>query len=352
MKSDGKKVALISCVSEKERSALPAKDLYVSRLFRGAYQYAKQIGAEKIFILSARYGLVEETEVIAPYDETLNSKPIADRKAWAAGVLESLNEKTDLQKDEFVILAGKKYREFLVDQLANVSIPLEGMSIGKQLDFYKKRLASEQCGKLHSLVKEGKRFTFETGFDGVPENGIYIMFEKGETGHGGERIVRIGTHRGENELKSRVKQHFVMENKNRSIFRKNIGRCFLHQDANPYLAIWNYDMTTKEYQERYGNQVDDVLEKKIESEISSYIRENISFRVLQVLSREDRKKYESQLIGTVANCIDCQPSANWLGRQSPERKIRESGLWQKEHLGADPLNDQGFAFISAALLRD
>ena len=41
-----------------------------------------------------------------------------------------------------------------------------------------------------------------------------------------DRIVRIGTHTGENQLRSRLMQHFVKENKNRSIFRKNIGRCF------------------------------------------------------------------------------------------------------------------------------
>ncbi|MDI9519784.1 MAG: hypothetical protein QM308_01300 [Bacillota bacterium] len=131
------RVVLISCVAKKQNIPLPAKDLYDSPLFKGAYRYAKKLGADKIFILSAKYGLVEETEIIEPYNETLNNKTIAERKAWAANVLDSLSNKTDLRKDDFVLLAGEKYREFIVEQIENVSVPLEGMPIGKQLAFYK-----------------------------------------------------------------------------------------------------------------------------------------------------------------------------------------------------------------------
>ena len=39
--------------------------------------------------------------------------------------------------------------------------------------------------------------------------------------------MNICTHTGKNQLISRLKQHFTNMNKDRSIFRKNIGRCLL-----------------------------------------------------------------------------------------------------------------------------
>jgi hypothetical protein len=64
-------------------------------------------------------------------------------------------------------------------------------------------------------------------------NGIYVLFERGEECHDGGRIVRVGTHTGDGQLRSRMLQHFVNENKDRSIFRKNIGRALLNRDRDP-----------------------------------------------------------------------------------------------------------------------
>ncbi|MDR3075504.1 MAG: hypothetical protein LBU30_05665 [Candidatus Methanoplasma sp.] len=111
--------------------------MYISQLFRGAYRYAKKLNADRVFILSAKYGLLEEYDSIEPYNETLNNKTAAEVKKWADGVLVSLAEKTDLQNDEFVFLAGEKYRKYLVGHLQHVDVPLLGMRIGEQLAFYK-----------------------------------------------------------------------------------------------------------------------------------------------------------------------------------------------------------------------
>ena len=42
------------------------------------------------FVLSALYGLVTPDTEIAPYDYTLNTVGIAERKAWATRVLDKL----------------------------------------------------------------------------------------------------------------------------------------------------------------------------------------------------------------------------------------------------------------------
>jgi len=136
-------IALISCVSKKENNKQKAKEMYVSPLFKSAYAYAKKQGVDRIFILSAKYGLLSEDEVIEPYDETLNEKTVNEVKQWAEKVIKDLSKKADLKNDRFLILAGERYRKFIISHLTNCRIPLEGLPIGKQLKFYKETLTHE-----------------------------------------------------------------------------------------------------------------------------------------------------------------------------------------------------------------
>lgn len=103
------------------------------------------------------------------------------------------------------------------------------------------------CAALHTWARSLPRHRFPFDEKKIPKDGIYLLFEKGERSHGGERLVRAGTHTGEGQLPSRLRQHFVMENKDRSIFRKNIGRALLNKKPDPYAAVWELD-----FHERYG----------------------------------------------------------------------------------------------------
>jgi len=98
---------------------------------------------------------------------------------------------------------------------------------------------SEICQQLHELFNDLPRYWFPFNELAIPRNGIYILFEKHEHAHGVDRIVRVGTHTGENQLRSRLKQHFLNETKDRSIFRKNIGRAMLQKAEDPFLEQWN-----------------------------------------------------------------------------------------------------------------
>lgn len=131
------KIVLISCVSKKDSRGARTKDLYISPLFKGAYRYAKKICADKIFILSAKYGLLGEDDIIESYGETLNQKTKKEIEEWSMGVIDALAKCTDLENDDFVLLAGEKYRRFLVSSMKNHTVPLLGLSIRKQLAFYK-----------------------------------------------------------------------------------------------------------------------------------------------------------------------------------------------------------------------
>ncbi len=88
------------------------------------------------FVLSAKYGLVHPDEMIAPYDLTLNTMPMADRRQWASSVLTQLEPHLN-GIGTVTFLAGQRYREFLEPSLRSrglgVSIPMEGLRIGEQL---------------------------------------------------------------------------------------------------------------------------------------------------------------------------------------------------------------------------
>ncbi len=128
-----RKIVLISCASKKSAQRNKARDLYVSTLFKKELQYALRLAPDLIFILSAKYGLVGLDNEIEPYNVTLNTMSAAEIKEWASGVLWQLSQKADLQHDQFVFLAGAKYRKYLAPGMAHVEVPLKGLCIGEQL---------------------------------------------------------------------------------------------------------------------------------------------------------------------------------------------------------------------------
>lgn len=130
-----RKIVLLSCVSKKLESPAAARDLYTSALFKKSLSYAIRQDPDAIFILSAEHGLLHPDTIIDPYDKTLNRMPIADRKSWANNVIRDLAKYCDLEKDLFLILAGRKYCEFLLPHLRNVENPMSVMGIGKRLKF-------------------------------------------------------------------------------------------------------------------------------------------------------------------------------------------------------------------------
>ncbi|MTP73977.1 hypothetical protein GMB80_13665 [Turicibacter sanguinis] len=135
------KDVLITCVSKKRDYACKARDLYISEWFKKSLAYAeKVIKSDKIFILSAEYGVVSIEKVIAPYDKTLTKMNKIERVAWSNLVVEELNQHIDLENDEVMFLAGKRYREHLEPHIKNMTVSMEGLKIGQQLRFLKEKI--------------------------------------------------------------------------------------------------------------------------------------------------------------------------------------------------------------------
>lgn len=130
-------IYLVSCVGKKRATASQAKELYTSEWFLRARAHVERAGCPW-FILSAKFGLMPPEQVIPPYELTLNGMPRADRQAWAQLVLDQMDQRDRMPAGagRCVILAGRRYREFLVGKLAEryaIEVPMEGLGIGEQL---------------------------------------------------------------------------------------------------------------------------------------------------------------------------------------------------------------------------
>jgi hypothetical protein len=149
------------------------------------------------------------------------------------------------------------------------------------------------CEALHKWANSLHAFHFPFDENKIPMNGIYILFEKGEAAHGTKRIVRVGSHTGDKQLRSRLRQHFVDENKDRSIFRKNIGRAPLNRDHDDFLRWWELDLTSRKLRDRHA-AIDSNRQRAIEGIVSKYIRAQFSFVVVHVDEKLERLRFESR----------------------------------------------------------
>ncbi|MDY0129861.1 MAG: hypothetical protein RBR63_06715 [Methanosarcina vacuolata] len=118
------KVVLISCVSKKLPYKAKVKELYVSTLFKYNLKYAKFLNPDKIFVLSAKYGLVNLEREIEPYDKTLNEMPSKEIMKWAACVINQIKKEADPKEDEFIFFTYRKYNKCLPPHILTIKFPL------------------------------------------------------------------------------------------------------------------------------------------------------------------------------------------------------------------------------------
>jgi hypothetical protein len=159
----------------------------------------------------------------------------------------------------------------------------------------------------------------------LPRNGIYLFYEHGE----GERIVRVGTHRGNGRLYDRLRDHYGTRRSHRawrrtSDFRLLLGAALLNRDRDPRLDAWL---------ERKGERM-----RGVETQVTELLHADFTFRALSVDDLDERLALERLLIGTLS--ANPQMSEEWLGHDSTDPRVRASGLWNSEHTGAAEALDE------------
>lgn len=142
-KPTAQRVALIACCATKLSHRAPAADLYCSPLFRMSLGWAKA-NADVTYVLSAKHGLVALDQQIEPYNETLCTASVLERRQWSVRVAAQIASAIPASAT-LIFLAGQAYRRDLLPLLRNtrIEIPMEGLGIGRQLAFLKKQQPCE-----------------------------------------------------------------------------------------------------------------------------------------------------------------------------------------------------------------
>lgn len=175
-----------------------------------------------------------------------------------------------------------------------------------------------------------------------PKTGLYFFFEDGEVRPSGlPRVVRIGTHAltttSKTTLWGRLRQHMGHAggsnpgggNHRGSIFRRHVGSALLKQRRDTDLLVsWTAS-------EPLPDHVD--AERALEVEVSRTIRA-MPFLWMSVPTRPDRtsdrgmlERNSIALLSTLAGGAEAA-SPTWLGRNAVAPKVRESSLWNVNHV--------------------
>lgn len=184
-----------------------------------------------------------------------------------------------------------------------------------------------------------------TGYMDWPDRGVYFFFASDEYRDAGDqrRITRIGTHAvsegSSTSLWDRLRTHRGAQrgtyegggNHRGSVFRKRVGEAFVERDDrhDEYL-YWGEGSSAK--RERRLNELE------MERRVSDYLRD-LPFLWLNVddePSAESQRAYiERNTIALLSNyhreAVDAR-SDEWYGHHSRSEKIRESGLWNVNHV--------------------
>jgi hypothetical protein len=351
------RIALIACTKTKAAQAAPAALLYQSPLFRKSLLYALGT-ADRIYILSAKHGVLQIDEVVDPYELSMKDLTASQKLIWTAKVSERL-AKLLAPSDKVQLLAGLEYTRPLLPLFhrigCRITFPLGGKSLGPRLSLLG-RMNSEvdlhtQFSRFYASMRElyigqnGGRVLAEcTGKMEWPLRGVYFLFEPGEHLSTSrfrpltERVVRVGTHgvsRGSKAtLWNRISTHRGViagaGNHRSSIFRLHVGAALMRNQP----TMWNAP--------NWG--VGQIAAAEIQQdEISLERQVSLTLGRMKLLwlnvpdnpsPYSDRSYLERNSIGLLSRAaiLHGGQSSTWLGNLSKQIHISLSGLWNLDHL--------------------
>lgn len=185
-----------------------------------------------------------------------------------------------------------------------------------------------------------------------PSRGVYFLFEPGEVrsdSGSGARVVRVGTHavaRGSRStLWSRLSQHRGTRagsgSHRGSIFRLLVGEALLAR-AGRKVDSWGLSGSRGDAARRLGHTREQLAgqEGPIEASVSDHLR-GMRLLILEVDDppgpqslRAYIERHSIALLSDYGRPGMDASSAGWLGQWSRRAKVRESGLWNQDHVGA------------------
>jgi len=190
-----------------------------------------------------------------------------------------------------------------------------------------------------------------TGYMNWPDRGVYFFLEPGETRESTEqlRVTRVGTHAvsegSSTSLWDRLKQHYGTGSGSSnhphggahrgSVYRKRVGEAIIEKhDLHDDYPDWDERWSSIDRERSVVRDEEYILERRV----SAYIREQPFLWVNlddEPSADSDRAILERNAIALLSNVDEhsISPRENgWLGRHSQSPEIRESGLWNVNHV--------------------
>ncbi len=205
----------------------------------------------------------------------------------------------------------------------------------------------------HLKHKAGAKQLSEcTGRMAWPRRGVYFFFEDGEyrqESGKGPRVVRVGTHAltdgSKSTLWGRLSQHRGNAsngygNHRGSIFRLLVGSSLKAMQGVDEPRSWGLGADPRKAANQLGCSCEEVKTNELELESSvSQVIGRMPFLWLDIddpPSGESLRGWiERNAIALLSNfekpALDA-PSATWLGHHSDRIKVRQSGLWNNNHV--------------------
>lgn len=133
------KIGLLATARTKAPHPAPVVDFYKSALFIKSVRYARQHYI-RFYFYNAKDGLLLPDRVMAPYDVSIRSFTVRQRKDWGKQVIDALCVREDFRSAILFVHGGRVYRDYLEPELRSrgirYTVPLEGLGIGRQLRWY------------------------------------------------------------------------------------------------------------------------------------------------------------------------------------------------------------------------
>lgn len=155
-------LVICGCSKMKKNYKTEAGELYEGQIFKSIKKYTENHNYE-LFILSAKYGLIKKSEIIAPYDQTIKTKK--DIKELEEKILRAKLLKNVKKFKRIELLMGNSYLEALLHAIKQIDLKAQIYTIEKKngiFDYKKniKKLLENDKSVLYQIAGKKKAPSF------------------------------------------------------------------------------------------------------------------------------------------------------------------------------------------------
>jgi hypothetical protein len=147
-------VGIVGAGSPKRDSPTRAAELYTGPLFQAARRWAEACTDDWV-ILSAQHGLVEPSQILAPYSKDLKEMSLMERVQWGRLVADAILQRYSRVPVQVNIVAGEKHIELIEPHYPpRLHCPVRGLNMGERIGWFTNEARKGKRFSLHSEAEQ------------------------------------------------------------------------------------------------------------------------------------------------------------------------------------------------------